>query len=285
MDKVFVIGSGLMGSGIAQVCAQVGLRVVLCGRSELSLQQGLDSIAWSLGKLRARHALEHEPDHYLGLIKTTGDYAAASDADIAMEAVVEDKAIKLKVLGEVETFLKDGALLASTTSAIPISRLAQRLARPQDFFGLHFFSPVPMIKGVEVIQGKHTSLETFDAGADLVRRLGKEPISVTRDQPGFLINRINYPSLLEAMHLVESGAATVEEIDKGMRLCLGRKRGIFETSDMVGIDVTYAALSNMYQNTEDPRWRPPAIMRGKVEQGHWGRKTGRGWYGYDDDED
>ncbi len=273
-----------MGAGIAQACIQAGLQAVLWGRSEQSLQRGLDGIAKSLGKLHARQKLAREPEHYLGLITTTSDYAAASGADLAIEAVVEDLAVKRRMLEQAESHLPAGALLASTTSALTIGQLAETLRAPESFLGLHFFSPAPLIKGVEVKPGPKTSPRSLEAGCDLVRRLGKEPIMVDRDQPGALVNRINYPSLLEAMALVESGAATVEELDRAVRLCLGRKLGIFEAGDLVGIDVTYAALLNMYEQTGNPRWRPPEIMRRKVEQGQLGRKTGAGWYRYDNEE-
>jgi 3-hydroxybutyryl-CoA dehydrogenase len=175
------------------------------------------------------------------------------------------------------------ALLATNTSAISITDLAASTARPEKVLGLHFFSPVPMMEAVEVVRGLCTSDETCAAGQTFVEALHKVPILVQRDVPGFLINRINLPSNLEAMRLVEAGVGTVEDIDRGMRLCTGRKMGPFETGDLVGLDVTYGALLALYEETRDPRWYPPLILRRKVKAGQLGRKTGKGWYEYSAD--
>jgi 3-hydroxybutyryl-CoA dehydrogenase len=175
------------------------------------------------------------------------------------------------------------ALLASNTSAIPISDLAAVTHCADRVLGLHFFSPVPMMQVVEVVKGKATADDSAQAGRDFVKKIGKEPIMVNRDVPGFAINRINLPSAIEAMNLVEQGVVSVEDVDKGVRLGLGRKMGIFETGDMVGLDVTYGALMAMYNETGDSRWFPPLLLRRKVKAGHLGRKTGRGWYHYNPD--
>jgi 3-hydroxybutyryl-CoA dehydrogenase len=148
--------------------------------------------------------------------------------------------------------------------------------------GIHFFSPVPMMPAVEVVQGMATSEETVQAGRRFAVKIGKEPIMVNRDVAGFVVNRINFPSAIEAMNLVEAGVATVEDIDKGLRLATGRKMGIFETGDMVGLDVTYGALMAIYQETGEARFYPPLLLRRKVKAGHLGRKTGKGWYTYDE---
>jgi 3-hydroxybutyryl-CoA dehydrogenase len=149
--------------------------------------------------------------------------------------------------------------------------------------GLHFFSPAPMMQAVEVIKGIATSNETAEIGRKFILAIGKEPIMVNRDVAGFVINRINFPSTIEAMRLVEAGVATVEDIDKGLRLASGRRMGIFETGDLVGLDVTYGAMMAMYQETGDSRWYPPLLLRRKVKAGQLGRKTGKGWYEYNKD--
>lgn len=156
-------------------------------------------------------------------------------------------------------------------------------ARPESVLGLHFFSPVPMMAAVEVVRGQFTADEVFAAARKFVESIGKEPILVHKDVPGFLINRINFRAILEAIRLVEMGVGTVEDIDKGLRLASGRKMGIFETGDMVGLDVTCGALTAIYDETKDPEWFPPAILRRKVLAGHLGRKTGKGWYEYNSD--
>ena len=191
--------------------------------------------------------------------------------------------MKHEVFKKLDSVVGDKTILASNTSAIPITEIAAVMSRPENFLGLHFFNPVPMMMAVEVIRGIATSDEAFQYGADFVRFIGKEPIMVNRDVAGFVINRINYPSTMEAMRLVEQGVATVEDIDKGLRLASGRKMGIFEIGDMVGLEVTHSAMMAMHEETGDPRWYPPLLLRRKVKAGHPGRKTGKGWYEYNPD--
>ena len=202
---------------------------------------------------------------------------------MVIEAVFEDLELKKEVFSLLDQTCRAKTLFASNTSAIPITELASATRRPDKFLGLHFFSPVPMMQAVEVIRGISTSDETFQKGEAFVKRIGKEPILVNRDVPGFIINRINLPSSVEAMRLVEQGVATVEDIDKGLRLGAGRRMGIFETGDMVGLDITYGALMALYKETGDSRWYPPLLLRRKVKAGHLGKKTGKGWYEYNPD--
>ncbi len=281
IQKVFIMGSGLMGSGIGQVCAQAGLEVVLCDVDQAALERAREGIAWSAGKLIEKGKVAGTLEEVMGRIATTTDPAAAAEADLVMEVVFEDLEVKRQVYARLDPLISEQALVASNTSAIPITELASSLSRPERFLGLHFFSPVPMMRAVEVIRGMHTSDQAFAQGREFALAIGKEPIMVNRDVAGFVINRINFPSTMEAMRLVEEGVASVEDIDKGLRLASGRKMGIFETGDMVGLDVTYGALMAMFQETGDPRWYPPLLLRRKVKAGHLGRKTGKGWYEYD----
>jgi 3-hydroxybutyryl-CoA dehydrogenase len=191
--------------------------------------------------------------------------------------------LKQEVFKQLDEMCRVETFIASNTSAIPITELAAVTKRPEKVLGLHFFNPVPMMQAVEVIKGAVTTEETILRGREFVLQIGKEPILVNRDVAGFLINRINYPSTIEAMRMVEEGVGTVEDIDKGLHLASGRRMGIFETSDLVGLDVTYNALLSMYHETGDSRWFPPMILRRKVKAGHLGRKAGRGWYEYDKD--
>jgi 3-hydroxybutyryl-CoA dehydrogenase len=207
----------------------------------------------------------------------------AAEADLCIEAVFENLAVKQEVFAKLSVVVKPDTMLASNTSAIPISTLAASVPHPERMLGIHFFSPVPMMDAVEVVRSQFTSDEVFAQGKAFVESVGKEPILVHKDVPGFLINRINFPAIVEAMRLVEAGVGTVEDIDKGLRLASGRKLGIFETGDMVGLDVTCGALTAVYEETKDPRWFPPAILRRKVMAGHLGRKTGKGWYEYNPD--
>lgn len=281
MERVAVIGSGLMGSGIAQVCAQAGLPVILHDVSAQALARAMQNIAWSVGKLIEKGQLREGKEAILARIAAVERLPEKLDVVLAVEAVFEDLALKQDVFRQLDGRCRPGALIASNTSAIPITELAAVTQRPDRVLGLHFFSPVPMMQAVEVIQGIGTSAQTAAAGRDFVVRIGKEPIMVRRDVAGFVINRINFPSTIEAMRLVEEGVATVEDIDKGLRLASGRRMGIFETSDMVGLDVTYGALMSMYKETGDSRFYPPLLLRRKVRAGQLGRKTGKGWYEYD----
>jgi len=283
IEKVFIVGSGLMGSGIAQVCAQAGIQVFINDISQEIVNKGLKNISWSVGKFVEKGKLKESLETIMGRIKAGTDFAAASQADLAIEAVFENLELKQEIFKKLDEVCAPGALLASNTSAIPITQLASVTNHPERVLGLHFFSPVPMMEAVEVIKGALTTDETFSIGKEFALKIGKEPIMVNRDVAGFLINRINYPSALEAMRMVEEGVGTVEDIDKGLRLASGRRMGIFETGDMVGLDITYNALMSMYHETGDPRWFPPMILRRKITAGHLGRKTGRGWYEYNQD--
>lgn len=281
VEKVFVFGAGLMGSGIAQVCAQAGMTVVLHDRSAAALESARRSLSWSVGKLVEKGRVEGDKDEIVGLISTTLEREPLVEAQLIIEAVFEDRELKRQVFELMDDMAAPDAVLASNSSAIPITELAAATGRPDKVLGLHFFSPVPMIPVVEVVRGMTTSDETIALGRSFVRAVGKEPILVRRDVPGFLINRINLPSSIEAMRLVESGVATVEDIDRGLKLATGRKMGIFETGDLVGLDVTFGALMALYEETREERWYPPLILRRKVSSGQLGRKSGRGWYEYD----
>jgi 3-hydroxybutyryl-CoA dehydrogenase len=277
-----VVGSGLMGSGIAQVCAQAGLKVFLYDISEEVLDKALKTIDWSVGKFVEKGKLTEEKDTIIGRIEVVEDLKAGAKVNLIIEAVFENLELKQEIFGKLDQFCDPQTLIASNTSAIPISEIASVTSRSENILGLHFFSPVPMMQAVEVIKGIATSDDTFQRGKDFVIQIGKEPIMVHRDVPGFVINRINWPSTIEAMSLVEQGVASVEDIDKGLRLASGRRMGIFETGDMVGLDVTYGAMLAMYNETGDARWYPPLLLRRKVKAGHLGRKTGKGWYQYDE---
>jgi len=280
IKSVLVIGSGLMGSGIAQVCAQSGINVMLQDASQAALEKAKKNIAWSVGKFVEKGKLNEDRETILDRIALVDKIESGIDPDLAIEAVFEKIEIKREVFKTLDECCGPDTLIASNTSAIPITELAAGTSRPEKVLGLHFFSPVPMMMAVEVIKGMLTTDQTAQIGKAFAEQIGKTPIMVNRDVAGFVINRINLPSSMEAMRLVEEGVATVEDIDKGLKLASGRKMGIFETGDMVGLDVTYGALMAMYQETGDPRWYPPLLLRRKVKAGHLGRKTGRGWYTY-----
>ncbi len=283
IQKVLVVGSGLMGGGIAQVCAQAGIQVYMNDVQQEILDRTIKNISWSVAKLFEKGKLGEKTETILSRIHAEADLGCASRVDLAIEAVFEALDLKQEIFKKLDERCGADTLIASNTSAIPITELAAVTKRPEKVLGLHFFNPVPLMQAVEVIRGAVTTMETISRGKEFVLRIGKEPILVNRDVAGFLINRINYPSAMEAMRMVEEGVGTVEDIDKGLRLASGRKMGIFETGDMVGLDVTYRALLAMYHESGDPRWFPPMILRRKVKAGELGRKTGRGWYEYNED--
>ncbi len=283
VKKMIVVGSGLMGSGIAQVCAQAGIQVFLNDVSREALAKAIKNIEWSVGKFIEKGKLAEKKKTIIDRITPITDPGSAKDIDLAIEAVFEQLELKQQIFEKLDQLCAAHTLLASNTSAIPISDLAAVTHRADKVLGLHFFSPVPMMQVVEVVKGMATTDESARVGQDFVKNIGKEPIMVNRDVPGFAINRINLPSTIEAMNLVEQGVVSVEDVDKGVRLGLGRKMGIFETGDMVGLDVTYGALMAMYNETGDSRWYPPLLLRRKVKAAHLGRKTGQGWYQYNPD--
>jgi 3-hydroxybutyryl-CoA dehydrogenase len=283
IKKVFVVGSGTMGNGIAQVCAQADISVMLCDISEKMLDRAMKSITSSVSKFVEKGTLKESVETIISRINTTTVYDGAADADLVIEAVFEKMEIKNEVLKKIDAIVSAGTIIATNTSAIPISYLAAATSRPEKFLGLHFFNPVPMMQAVEVIKGIATNNDTFKFGSEFVRFIGKEPIMVNRDIGGFILNRINMLANVESMRLVEQGVATPEDIDKGMRLAFGRRMGPFETSDLVGLEVQLAAYTNIYEEERDLRFMPPSILRKKVLMGHLGRKVGKGWYEYNQD--
>ncbi|MBW1709735.1 MAG: 3-hydroxyacyl-CoA dehydrogenase family protein [Deltaproteobacteria bacterium] len=282
IGMVFVVGAGTMGNGIAQVCAQKGISIVLNDISQDALDKAVKNINWSVSKFVDKGRLSESVETIMGRIQTSTGLDEARNADLVIEAVFEDLKVKQEIVKKLDEVVGDKTILASNTSAIPITEIASASTRSENFIGLHFFNPVPMMAAVEVIRGITTTDEAFQYGADFVRYIGKEPILVNRDIAGFILNRINMLSNMEAYRLVEQGVATPEDIDKGMRLAFGRKMGPFETADLVGLDVQLMAYSSTYEEEKDPRFYPPTILRRKVLAGHFGRKTGRGWYEYDE---
>lgn len=272
-----------MGSGIAQVCAQSGIRVIMNDISQESIDKALKNITWSVGKFIEKGKLFEDMKTILSRIETATDLSRAEETDLAIEAIFEELELKQEIFRKLDDVCKPQALIASNTSAIPISELAVVTKRSEKVVGLHFFNPVPMIEAVEVIKGLSTSEETMQSGVNFIKKIGKEPIRVESDIPGFLLNRINLVSYVEAIRLVEQGIGTISDIDKGVRLAFGRKIGPFETGDLVGLDVSYGALMAIYNKSKDIRYHPPQLLRRKVKAGHLGRKTGRGWYEYNDD--
>jgi 3-hydroxybutyryl-CoA dehydrogenase len=270
-----------MGGGIAQVCAQAGYDVTMRDISEDILNKSLKTIKWSVGKFVEKGKVQGTVDEILGRLKATTDLSAAADADFVFEAIIENLEAKRTLFAELDKLCPANTIFATNTSAIPVTEIAEATQRVSRFCGTHFFSPVPMMKAVEIVKGLGTSHETVEIADNLCKSIGKDTIRVNLDVAGIVLNRINFPSTIEAIKLVESGVTTVEDVDKGMRLGFGRPMGPFETSDMAGLDVGYNAMLAVYRETRDPKFHPPMLLQRKVKLGHLGRKTGLGWYKYD----
>lgn len=280
--RLAVIGSGLMGSGIAQVAAQAGWDVVLRDVTDSQLDKGLAGIRKSYGRFVTKGALDEESAAIaLGRITVTTDLDAVADADIVVEAVFESIEVKSELFGQLDRVCKDGAVLASNTSAIPITQIAAATERPESVVGTHFFSPVPMMRLCELVRGFHTSDETLAAARAFAEDLGKECIVVNRDVAGFVTTRLISALVVEAVKLYESGVATAEDIDTACRLGFGHAMGPLATTDLTGVDILRNATRNIYTETQDEKFAPPEILSRMVTAGALGRKTGRGFYTYE----
>jgi 3-hydroxybutyryl-CoA dehydrogenase len=280
--RLAVIGAGLMGSGIAQVAAQAGWRVVLRDLDDAAVQRGLAGIRKSLEKFAAKGAISPaDVEAALGRITTTTELEAAADADIAVEAVFERIEVKHEVFRALDKICKPGAVLATNTSAIPITQIAAVTQRPESVVGTHFFSPVPMMKLCELVRGFKTSDETVAAARAFAEEIGKTCIVVNRDIAGFVTTRLITAFVVEAVKLVESGVVSAEDLDIACRLGFGHPMGPLATTDLTGVDVLTHAASNIYADTADPKFFPPELLQRMVSAGDLGRKTGRGFYSYD----
>jgi len=283
IKKVFVIGFGTMGNGIAQVSAQAGYEVLAQDTDASVFEKGMKTIEWSVEKMVSKGKVEGSKDEILKRINTTEDLKDAEDADLVIEAVVENLELKQKLFSELDGICSPEAILASNTSGLLITDIASKTNHPERVVGTHFFSPVPVMRLVEVVKGLLTSDETMEITRGFVQAINKEPLMVYKDIPGFVVNRINGWIYLEAMRLVEQGVASVEDIDKGMRLGVGHAMGPFETMDMAGLDALLNARMAVYNGTREPKLFPPDILRRMVSAGLLGKKTGRGFYEYPKD--
>ncbi|WP_137979594.1 3-hydroxybutyryl-CoA dehydrogenase [Streptomyces violaceusniger] len=279
--KLAVIGAGLMGSGIAQVSAQAGWDVVLRDVTDEALRRGTDTIRASYDKFVSKGKLEAaEAERALGRITTTTDLDAAADADVVVEAVFEKIEVKREIFRTLDELVKDDTILASNTSAIPITKIAAATRRPERVVGTHFFSPVPMMRLCELVRGHKTSDETLAAAREFAEGVGKTCIVVNRDVAGFVTTRLISALVVEAAKLYESGVATAEDIDTACKLGFGHAMGPLATADLTGVDILLHATDNIYTESQDEKFAPPEIMRRMVDAGDIGRKSGEGFYRY-----
>ena len=279
--KLAVIGAGLMGSGIAQVSAQAGYDVVLRDVTDEALARGLGGISASYEKFVAKGKLTAaEAEAALARIATTTDLDAVGEADIVVEAVFERIEVKQEIFRALDKIAKQDAVLASNTSAIPITKIAAVTERPERVVGTHFFSPVPMMQLCELVRGYKTSDETLARAKAFAEEIGKTTITVNRDVAGFVTTRLISALVVEAAKLYESGVATAEDIDIACKLGFGHAMGPLATTDLTGVDILVHATGNIYAETQDEKFAPPEIMRRMVDAGVLGRKTGEGFYTY-----
>ncbi|MEU7699145.1 MULTISPECIES: 3-hydroxyacyl-CoA dehydrogenase family protein [unclassified Streptomyces] len=279
--KLAVIGAGLMGSGIAQVSAQAGWDVVLRDVTDAALTRGTDGIKASYDRFVAKGKLDAaDAEAALGRITATTELEAVADADIVVEAVFENLDVKHEIFRSLDKVAKDGAVLASNTSAIPITKIAAVTARPEAVVGTHFFSPVPMMQLCELVRGYKTSDETLATAREFAESVGKTCIVVNRDVAGFVTTRLIAALVVEAAKLQESGVATAEDIDIACKLGFGHAMGPLATADLTGIDILVNAATNIYTESQDEKFAAPELMRRMVDAGDIGRKSGQGFYKY-----
>jgi 3-hydroxybutyryl-CoA dehydrogenase len=280
--KLVVIGAGLMGAGIAQVAGAAGHEVVLRDVTQEALERAVAGVKTSLDRFVAKDRLSAgDAEAALGRITTTTDLDAAADADVVVEAIFEQIEVKQELFRELDRICRDGVVLASNTSAIPITSIAAITGRPESVVGTHFFSPVPMMGLCELIRGLKTSDETLAAARSFAESVGKTCVVVNRDVAGFITTRLICALAMEAIRLVESGVASAEDIDTACRLGFGHPMGPLATTDLTGVDILRHATMNIYEETADEKFFPPEILTRMVAAGDLGRKSGRGFYDYD----
>jgi 3-hydroxybutyryl-CoA dehydrogenase len=276
-----VIGAGTMGNGIAQVCALAGVSVVMLDVDEKRVARGRDAIATGLERLVKKAKLSAaERDVALGRLRGATDYGALGDCDFVIEAATEDEALKQRILRQAEGLAKDGAIVATNTSSISITKLGAAMKRPARFVGLHFFNPVPLMALVEVVRGRQTDDAAVEAAAALAKRLGKTPV-VVKDSPGFVVNRLLCPMLNEAVLAYGEGIASAEDIDEAMKLGCNHPIGPLALADLIGLDVLLAVMEVFHREFKDPKYRPAPLLKEMVAAGTLGRKSGRGFHTYD----
>jgi 3-hydroxybutyryl-CoA dehydrogenase len=280
IQTVGIVGSGTMGSGIAQACAVCGVTAHVVDINQAALDKGLASIEHSLERLVAKDKLSAE-DKALALsrIHLSTDYAVFEHCDLVIEAATENLALKIKILEQLQKHLRSDAVLASNTSSISITQLASITEHPDRFIGMHFFNPVPLMALVEVIRGLQTSDATHAAVHALALSLGKTPITV-KNAPGFVVNRILVPMINEAFFVLGEGIASAEDIDQGMKLGCNHPIGPLALADLVGLDVCLAVMEVYFNSFSDSKYRAAPLLKEMVAAGRLGRKTGQGVYVY-----
>ena len=280
IKKIGVVGAGAMGSGIAQIAAQIGLEVVLRDITDAFVERGLTGIDKFLSKSVEKGKIDAaEKDAILGRIKGTTEMSDLKDVDFAIEVVIENLDLKKAVFKELDELCRPEVILATNTSSMSITEIAAATNRQDKVCGMHFFNPVPIMKLVEVIHGYSTSDETIATVTDLVEKMGKVMVEVKKDSPGFIVNRIMLPHFLEAIKMVEEGVASIEDIDKAVKNGLNYPMGPFELMDLTGIDIAFAITEYFGEEmNKELKWVAPTLFKNMIRANKLGRKTNGGWY-------
>jgi 3-hydroxybutyryl-CoA dehydrogenase len=280
IKTVAVLGAGTMGNGVAHVFARSGYAVILRDVEQRFLDRGLETISKNLDReVRKERITLVEKAETLERLKPTTEMAALASADFAVEAVPEQLDLKVRVLKEADAVLRPGVILATNTSSISISKLAAETGRAEQFIGMHFFNPVPVMALVEIIRAIQTTDATVALTEELARTVGKTSIGV-KNAPGFVVNRILCPMINEAIFVLQEGLASMEEIDAGMKLGANHPIGPLALADLVGLDTLLAVMNVFYSDFKDPKYRPAPLLQEMVDAGYLGRKSGRGFYKY-----
>ena len=283
INKVFVIGAGFMGSGIVENVAAKGLDVAVYDVNVVSLIKSETNIRKSLGKLVARDKItEEDLEATMSRIKFVNDMEECRTYDLIIETATENKDTKISILQDVEKYVAPDAIISTNTSSISITALASKLRRPERFLGLHFFSPVPKMPLLELVKGYQTGEEVLEVAEQFGKTLGKTVIT-SNDEAGFIVNRVLLPMLNQAVVLVERHVGTIEEIDTAMKMGANHPMGPLELLDMIGLDIELAVMETIHRETGDSRYRAAVSLRRMVDAGYLGRKTGIGFYIYDED--
>ena len=280
--KIGVVGAGTMGSGIAQVAAQIGCDVLMQDVADEFVQKGLDSVDRFLTKgIERGKVTEEGKREVLARIKGTTQIEELKDVDFIIEAVLEDLKIKQDVFKVLDGLVAPQVILCTNTSSISITQIASATKRPDKVAGMHFFNPAQLMRLVEVIRGHYSSDETIKTIIDLSKKMGKEPVEVKKDSPGFVVNRIMIPHFIEAIKIVEEGIATVEDVDKAVKSGLNYPMGPFELMDLTGNDIGYHVMEYLHSElAKELKWSPPNLLKTLIRAGRMGRKTKGGWYDY-----
>ena len=281
IEKVFVIGAGQMGGGIAQVCAQAGYQVTLHDLNEEAYDRGFKVITKNLERnVEKGRMTEEEKEAVLGRFTKSTDMQNAKNADIVIEAAVENMAIKSKIFAELDEITPEHTILATNTSSLPITEIGAATKRPGKVIGMHFMNPVPVMKLVEVIRGLATDDDVYQAVEEMTKKLNKTPVEVN-DAPGFVANRVLMPMINEAIFTLYEGVATKEAIDDVMKMGMNHPMGPLQLADFIGLDTCLYIMETLYEGFGDSKYRPCPLLRKYVKAGWYGKKTGRGFYSYE----